>query len=212
MPNALLIGLLGPLQVRDETGRPVHIGGRQLRVLLTLLALNAGRVGPLAGRADRRHRRAHSGLRPVRSARGSRKREERAKLAATLLGAAHTVRGCFDEGSLDAPAPRESVRTLLGPERHGDYRPAVVSGAGSTSACTPWPAPVVIDLDVRRDQARGGGQRFPGAGIAGEARMRAAADLQPESVPGCELVGGGAHRNRDGFLRQGARGGGECRR
>src|SRR5690242_8920747 len=52
MPNALGIGLLGPLQVRDETGRPVRVGGRQLRVLLTLLALNAGRVvpaGSLAG-------------------------------------------------------------------------------------------------------------------------------------------------------------------
>src|SRR6266516_4586919 len=52
MPNALGIGLLGPLQVRDETGHPVHVGGRQLRVLLTLLALNAGRVvpaGSLAG-------------------------------------------------------------------------------------------------------------------------------------------------------------------
>ena len=38
--------------MRDETGRPVHVGGRQLRVLLTLLALNAGRVvpaGSLAG-------------------------------------------------------------------------------------------------------------------------------------------------------------------
>jgi hypothetical protein len=46
MPNALRIGLLGPLQVRDETGRPVHVGGRQLRVLLTLLPLNAGRVVP----------------------------------------------------------------------------------------------------------------------------------------------------------------------
>jgi predicted ATPase/DNA-binding SARP family transcriptional activator len=52
MPNALRIGLLGPLQLRDETGRLVHVGGRQLRVLLTLLALNAGRVvpaGSLAG-------------------------------------------------------------------------------------------------------------------------------------------------------------------
>jgi len=38
--------------VRHGTGRPVHVGGRQLRVLLTLLALNAGRVvpaGSLAG-------------------------------------------------------------------------------------------------------------------------------------------------------------------
>jgi len=41
---------------------------------------------------------------------------ERAKLAATLLGAAHAVRGCFDEGGLDAPAARDSVRTLLGPD------------------------------------------------------------------------------------------------
>src|SRR5579859_1232959 len=52
MPNALRIGLPGPLQVRDETGRPVRVGGRQLRVLLTLLALDAGRVvpsGSLAG-------------------------------------------------------------------------------------------------------------------------------------------------------------------
>ena len=44
MPNALRIGLLGPLQVRDEAGRLVSVGGRQLRVLFTLLALNAGRV------------------------------------------------------------------------------------------------------------------------------------------------------------------------
>jgi predicted ATPase/DNA-binding SARP family transcriptional activator len=46
MPNALRIELLGPLQVRDESGRPVNVGGRQLRVLFCLLALNAGRVVP----------------------------------------------------------------------------------------------------------------------------------------------------------------------
>jgi hypothetical protein len=43
---------IGALHVRDETGHPVHVGGRQRRVLLTLLALNAGRVvsaGSLAG-------------------------------------------------------------------------------------------------------------------------------------------------------------------
>src|ERR1700735_3601182 len=48
MPNALRIGLLGPLQLRGETGSEGHLGGRQLRVLLTLLALNAGRVVPAA--------------------------------------------------------------------------------------------------------------------------------------------------------------------
>ncbi|MGO8888954.1 MAG: AfsR/SARP family transcriptional regulator [Streptosporangiaceae bacterium] len=179
MPNALRVGLLGSLQVRDEAGRPVHVGGRQLRVLLTLLALNAGRVvpaGSLAGqiwpddppgnpgnalqtlvsrlRAELRQAgigdvieshpagyrlavppeavdvMAFEALADVidaiavltqDSAQPGRpgdlvNREERAKLAATLLGAAHSVRGCFDEGSLDAPAARESARSLLGPD------------------------------------------------------------------------------------------------
>jgi len=42
-----------------------------------------------------------------------------ALLSATLLGTAHSVRGCFDEGSLDAPAVREAVRTQLGPDEFG---------------------------------------------------------------------------------------------
>ena len=46
MPDTLRIGLFGPLQVRDGTGHAVHVGGRQLRVLLILLALQAGRVVP----------------------------------------------------------------------------------------------------------------------------------------------------------------------
>jgi predicted ATPase/DNA-binding SARP family transcriptional activator len=52
MPDTLHIGLLGPLQVRDGTGRAVHVGGRQLRVLLILLALEAGRVVPSGSLAD----------------------------------------------------------------------------------------------------------------------------------------------------------------
>lgn len=42
MPDALRVGLLGPLQVRDEAGRAVHLGGRQLRLLLILLAWTPG--------------------------------------------------------------------------------------------------------------------------------------------------------------------------
>ena len=38
------------------------------------------------------------------------------ELAASLLGAAHTIRGCFDEASLDAPAARDGLRARLGPE------------------------------------------------------------------------------------------------
>jgi len=40
-----------------------------------------------------------------------------AVLAATLLGAAHTVRGAFDEGSLDAPGTRDAARGVLGKAR-----------------------------------------------------------------------------------------------
>jgi len=49
MPNALRIGLLGPLKPRDETGRLIHAGSRQLRVLPAWLAPDAGRVVPAAG-------------------------------------------------------------------------------------------------------------------------------------------------------------------
>src|SRR5579862_9084262 len=51
MPDALRIGVLGPLQVRDGAGQSVPIDGRQLRVLLILLALDAGRVVPVASLA-----------------------------------------------------------------------------------------------------------------------------------------------------------------
>jgi hypothetical protein len=40
---------------------------------------------------------------------------DRAELAARLLGAAHAVRGAFDESSLDAPHARAAARATLGP-------------------------------------------------------------------------------------------------
>jgi predicted ATPase/DNA-binding SARP family transcriptional activator len=42
-----------------------------------------------------------------------------AALAATLLGAAHAVRGVFHEGSLDAPAARDAAREVLGAAEFG---------------------------------------------------------------------------------------------
>jgi predicted ATPase/DNA-binding SARP family transcriptional activator len=39
---------------------------------------------------------------------------EHVTTAATLLGAGHAIRGAFDEGSLDAPAARDTARGLLG--------------------------------------------------------------------------------------------------
>jgi predicted ATPase/DNA-binding SARP family transcriptional activator len=44
---------------------------------------------------------------------------ECATRVATLLGAAHAVRGCFDEGGLDAPAVRDAVRAALGADQFG---------------------------------------------------------------------------------------------
>jgi hypothetical protein len=39
-----------------------------------------------------------------------------AEQAARLLGAAHAIRGAFDESSLDAPPAREAAREALGPQ------------------------------------------------------------------------------------------------
>jgi len=36
-----------------------------------------------------------------------------------LLGIAHSVRGCFDESSLDAPAARDAARARLGQDEFG---------------------------------------------------------------------------------------------
>ena len=54
----------------------------------------------------------------LRSA-GEAGRGEGAELAARLLGAAHAVRGAFDEASLDAPAVRETAREALGAAAFG---------------------------------------------------------------------------------------------
>jgi hypothetical protein len=52
---------------------------------------------------------------------------ECATVAATLLGAAHAIRGCFDEGSLDAPAVRDAARARLGAE---EFEAAYEHGRG----------------------------------------------------------------------------------
>ena len=54
---------------------------------------------------------------------------DRAELAARLLGAAHAVRGAFDESSLDAPQARAAARTALG---QAAFDAAYRSAAGST--------------------------------------------------------------------------------
>jgi hypothetical protein len=52
-----------------------------------------------------------------------------AERAARLLGAAHAVRGAFDESSLDAPQARERARTALGA---GPFGAAYASARTST--------------------------------------------------------------------------------
>ena len=54
---------------------------------------------------------------------------DRAALAARLLGAAHAVRGAFDESSLDAPHARAAARDALGPAA---FDAAYQSAADST--------------------------------------------------------------------------------
>lgn len=47
------VGVLGPLEVTDDGGRPVRVGGQRVRALLILLALDAGRTIPAATLIDR---------------------------------------------------------------------------------------------------------------------------------------------------------------
>jgi predicted ATPase/DNA-binding SARP family transcriptional activator len=51
--DTMRIGVLGPLEVKDATGRPVRVGGYRVRALLILLALDAGRVLPSHALIDR---------------------------------------------------------------------------------------------------------------------------------------------------------------
>ncbi len=44
--GSVRIGILGPLDVRDDAGRPVEVAGRRLRTLLIRLALDPGRAVP----------------------------------------------------------------------------------------------------------------------------------------------------------------------
>jgi predicted ATPase/DNA-binding SARP family transcriptional activator len=54
-------------------------------------------------------------------------RDEGARRAAVLLGAAHAVRGAFDHSNLDAPAARDRARGVLGP---GEFETCYRQGQG----------------------------------------------------------------------------------
>lgn len=40
------IGILGPLELRDEAARPIEISGQRLRALLIRLAMDGGAPSP----------------------------------------------------------------------------------------------------------------------------------------------------------------------
>jgi predicted ATPase/DNA-binding SARP family transcriptional activator len=66
---------------------------------------------------------------PASSASNAAITADQAELAARLLGAAHAVRGAFDESSLDAPQARDAARTALG---QAAFDAAYRSAVGST--------------------------------------------------------------------------------
>ena len=51
--DTVRVRVLGPLEVTDAAGRPVHVGGQRVRALLILLALDAGRVVSARSLIDR---------------------------------------------------------------------------------------------------------------------------------------------------------------
>jgi hypothetical protein len=57
-----------------------------------------------------------------------------ARRAARLLGAAHAIRGAFDESSLDAPRAREKLRAVLGPAQFSAAYGSAPRGLGYDQA------------------------------------------------------------------------------
>jgi predicted ATPase len=96
-------------------------------------------------------------------------------LAATLLGAAHTIRGAFDEGSLDAPAVRDTARDALGAaefEAAYDRGRALSRDAAVALASRVVADPVEAGLPpIRLPEQQGRRPRRAGAGRAGSTRI-----------------------------------------
>jgi predicted ATPase/DNA-binding SARP family transcriptional activator len=80
---------------------------------------------------------------------------DRATLAARLLGAAHAVRGAFDESSLDAPPARAAAKNALGPAAFDTaYRSAAESTYESAIALARAALDPAREADRERSEQR----------------------------------------------------------
>jgi predicted ATPase len=111
--------------------------------------------------------------------------------AATLLGAASAARGCFDEGSLDAPGARSAARDALGPAGYDEaFRRATGLGleegvalAGSSLAARALPSLRAAEVGThgqRREHDRDAGS--PGQRPPGRVGHRPADQQRPGGV------------------------------
>jgi hypothetical protein len=91
-----------------------------------------------------------------------------AELAATLLGAAHWIRGAFDESSLDAPAARAAARAALGTQAFtaaydtGRAAPGYAEASSRARAALdvrPALRPAAVGADRERGEHREDAQR-----------------------------------------------------
>jgi DNA-binding SARP family transcriptional activator len=137
------IGILGPLEVRDQAGQPVRLGGPRLRALLIRLALDPRRtiaaerlaadLWPDTGPAD-----ASNALQALVS---------RLRNAAGPDIIEHWPGGCqlaLDSAAVDAGQFEQLVATGRGGRGAGDpERGAAVL----RQALTPWRGPALVDVE-----------------------------------------------------------------
>jgi predicted ATPase/DNA-binding SARP family transcriptional activator len=158
------IGLLGTLQVRDDSGAPVRAGGHRVRSLLILLALEPGRVVPatsLIGRLwpDDPPGDAGNALQTLVS-------RLRAALRGTGVIESHPVgyRLVIDPGDVDSVAFETLVRQATGPASNGATDPSLAASL-LREALALWRGPALADV-ADEEFARGPAARLEEARLA----------------------------------------------
>ncbi|MGD0557996.1 MAG: BTAD domain-containing putative transcriptional regulator [Streptosporangiaceae bacterium] len=158
------IGLLGTLQVRDDSGDPVRVGGHRVRSLLILLALEPGRVvaaTSLIGRLwpDDAPGDAGNALQTLVS-------RLRTALRGTGVIESHPVgyRLVIDPGDVDSIAFETLVRQATGPASNGATDPALAASL-LREALALWRGPALADV-ADEEFARGPATRLEEARLA----------------------------------------------
>ena len=167
--DTVRVGVLGPLEVTDAAGRPVHVGGQRVRALLILLALDAGRVVSARSLIER----LWPDERPADAANALQSLVSRLRVALRQAGLPAAVLESSAVGYRLA-VPAEAVDALAFQAQARAGREALASGDAVTAtrllrvALACWRGPALADV---------AGEEFAAAPAARLAELRNAALL-----------------------------------